>query len=129
MGRPPLKMRRSLTRFPKTTKRKSPRSATRPLSGWMPISSLKSKNSPTSRRRLKQFATQLSPSFISPQEVLEACLIWEECPEACQEPEVLLQVEALEPDQPSKRSINLSSKSCNSLCKIVLHLNFWHLIS
>merc|ERR1711915_737380 len=29
----------------------------------------------------------------------------------------------------SKRSINLSSKSLNSLCKIVLHLNFWHLIS
>merc|ERR1712058_205955 len=61
--------------------------------------------------------TQLSPSFTNPQEVLEACLTWEECPEVCQVPEVLLQVEALEPDQPSKRSINLSSKSLNSSCK------------
>merc|ERR1712064_119270 len=129
MGRLPLKMRRSLTRSPKTTKRKSPRSATRPSSGWMPTNSLKSKNSPISRRRSRLCATQLSPSFTSPQEVLEACLTWEECLEACQEPEELLQVEVLEPDQPSKRSINLSSKSENSLCKIVLHLNFWHLIS
>merc|ERR1712064_186280 len=119
MGRLPLKMRRSLTRSPKTTKRKSPRSATRPSSGWMPTNSLKSKNSPISRRRSRLCATQLSPSFTSPQEVLEAC----------QEPEELLQVEVLEPDQPSKRSINLSSKSENSLCKIVLHLNFWHLVS
>merc|ERR1712064_142456 len=111
MGRLPLKMRRSLTRSPKTTKRKSPRSATRPSSGWMPTNSLKSKNSPISRRRSRLCATQLSPSFTSPQEVLEACLTWEECLEACQEPEELLQVEVLEPDQPSKKSINLSSKS------------------
>merc|ERR1712064_101519 len=129
MGRLPLKMRRSLTRSPKTTKRKSPRSATRPSSGWMPTSLLRSKNSPINRRRSKLCATQLSPSFTSPQEVLEACLTWEECLEACQEQEELLQVEDLEPDQPSRRSINLSSKSLNSLCKIVLHLNFWHLIS
>merc|ERR1712142_396043 len=123
------KMRRSLTRSPKMIKRKSPRSATRLLSGWMLTSSLKSKNSPISRRKSKECATQLLPSFTSPQEVLEACLIWEECLEACQELEELLQVEVLEPDQPSRRSINLSSKSLNSLCKIVLHLNFWHLIS
>merc|ERR1712177_49007 len=102
----------SPTRSPRTTRKRSPRSVTTPSSGSTPTSSLRSRSSRTSRRRSRVCATQLSPSFINLLEEPEACLTWEECLEVCQELVGLLQVEDLDPDQPSRRSIKmLSSKS------------------
>merc|ERR1712168_489031 len=102
----------SPTRSPRTTRKRSPRSVTRLSSGSTQTSSPRSRSSKTSRRRSRVSATQLSPSFINLLEELEACLTWEECLEVCQELVELLQVEDLDPDQPSRRSIKmLSSKS------------------
>merc|ERR1712029_1123062 len=95
-----------------TTRKRSPRSATRPSNGSTPTSSQRSRSSRTSRRRSRVSATQLSPSCINLPVGPEACLTWEECLEVCQELVELHQVEDLDPDQPSRRSIKmLSSKS------------------
>merc|ERR1719282_2258233 len=111
-NRLPSRTRRSPTRSPRTTRKRSPRSVTRPSSGSTLTSSPRSRSSRTSRRRSRVSATQLSPSCINLLEEPEACLTWEECLEVCQELVGLLQVEDLDPDQPSRRSIKmLSSKS------------------
>merc|ERR1712029_158740 len=79
---------------------------------WLDANQLpRSRSSRTSRRRSRVSATQLSPSFINLLEEPEACLTWEECLEVCQELVELLQVEDLDPDQPSRRSIKMLSSS------------------
>merc|ERR1711972_44029 len=107
----PSRTRRSPTRSLRTTRKRSPRSVTRPSSGSTPTSSPRSRSSRTSKRRSRVCATQLSPSFINLLEEPEACLTWEECLEVCQELVELLQVEDLDQDQPSRRSIKMLSKS------------------
>merc|ERR1712029_1264930 len=100
------------TRSQRTTRKRSPRSVTRPSSGSTPTSSPRSRSSKTSKRRSRGSAIQLSPSCINLLEEPEACLTWEDCLEVCQELVGLHQVEDLDPDQPSRRSIKmLSSKS------------------
>merc|ERR1711874_512110 len=90
------------------TRRRSPTSATRPSSGLTPTSWPRWRSSPTSRRRWRLCATPSSPSCTSRLEVHQvACQTWE----VCQVLVVLLLLEDLDPDPPSRRSTKLSTSS------------------
>merc|ERR1712012_23898 len=118
MGRPPSRMRRWPTKFPRTTRKRSPTSVMMPSSGLMPTSWPRSRSSRRSRRRLRPSATQSSPSCTRVQEV-QVCPTWEVCQEGeCQVQEELLQEEDLDPDQPSRKLTKFAHFS-SSLFEIV----------
>merc|ERR1712111_88920 len=101
MGR----IRRWLTKSPRTTRKRSLTSVMMPSSGLMPTSWPRSRSSRRSRRRLRPSATRSSPSCTRVQEV-QVCQTWEVCQEGeCQVQEELLQEADLDPDQPSRKLI------------------------
>merc|ERR1712117_791854 len=98
-----------------TTARPSTTSATRPSSGWMPTSLLRWRSSMRSRRRWRQSATRLSPSFtVQREELQEACLTWEAWEE---QEEQHLESDREVPDPPLRRLTK------SSLGTIVFSLN------
>merc|ERR1712111_263880 len=101
MGR----IRRWLTKSPRTTRKRSLTSVMMPSSGFMPTSWPRLRSSRRSRRRLRPSSTRSSPSCTRVQEV-QVCQTWEVCQEGeCQVQEELLQEEDLVPDQLSRKLI------------------------